>query len=53
MDRQGISSSVYNNNDEFDATNNSNDAKMDDQMKELKVLIKSYKRSFLIFKKTL
>ena len=45
MDRQGISPSVYNNNDEFDATNNSNDAKMDDQMKELKVLIKSYKRS--------
>ena len=45
MDRQGISSSVYNNNDEFDATNNSNDAKMQAQMEETKALIKSYKRS--------
>ena len=45
MDGQGISSSVYNNNDEFDATNNSNDAKMQAQMEEIKALIKSYKRS--------
>ena len=45
MDRQGISSSVYNNNDEFDATNNSNDAKMQAQMEVIKALIKSYKRS--------
>ena len=45
MDRQGISSSVYNNNDEFDATNNSNDAKMNAQMEEIKALIKSYKGS--------
>ena len=45
MDRQGISPSVYNNNDEFDATNNSNDAKMQAQMEEIKALIKSYKRS--------
>lgn len=45
MDRQGISSSVYNNNDEFDAMNNSTDAKMQAQMEEIKALIKSYKRS--------
>ena len=45
MDRQGISPSVYNNNDEFDATNNSTDAKMQAQMEEIKALIKSYKRS--------
>ena len=45
MDRQGISSSVYNNNDEFDATQNSTDAKMQAQMEEIKALIKSYKRS--------
>ena len=45
MDRQGISPSVYNNNDKFDATNNSNDAKMQAQMEEIKALIKSYKRS--------
>ena len=32
MDRQGISSSVYNNNDEFDAMQNSTDAKMQAQM---------------------
>ena len=43
MDRQGISSSVYNNNDEFDAMNNSTDAKMQAQMEEIKALIKSYK----------
>ena len=41
MDRQGISSSVYNNNNEFDATNNSNDSKMQAQMEEIKALIKS------------
>ena len=45
MDRQGISSSVYNNSDEFDATSNSNDAKMHAQMEEIKALISSYKRS--------
>ena len=45
MDRQGISPSVYNNNDEFDAMSNSNDAKMHAQMEEIKALIKSYKRS--------
>ena len=44
MDRQGISPSVYN-NDEFDATNNSNDDKMQAQMEEIKALIRSYKRS--------
>ena len=32
MDRQGISPSVYNNNDEFDATNNNSDAKMQAKM---------------------
>ena len=45
MDRQGISSSVYNNNDEFDATQNSTNAKLQAQMDENKALIKSYKRS--------
>ena len=45
MDRQGISPSVYNNNDEFDATNNNSDTKMQAQMEEIKALIKSYKRS--------
>ena len=40
MDRQGISPSVYNNNNEFDATNNSNDAKTNAQMEEIKALIK-------------
>ena len=45
MDRQGISYSVYNNNDEFDATNNSTDAKMQAQMEEIKALINSYKRT--------
>ena len=45
MDRQGISPSVYNNNDKFDATKNSIDAKMQAQMEEIKALIKSYKRS--------
>ena len=45
MDRQGISPSVYNNNGEFDATNNNSDAKMQAQMEEIKALIKSYKRS--------
>ena len=46
MDRQGISPSVYNNNNnEFDATKNSNGAKMQAQMEEIKALIKSYKRS--------
>ena len=45
MDRQGISPSVYTNNDEFDATNNSNDARMQAQMEKIKSLIKSYKRS--------
>ena len=45
MDRQGISSSVYNNNNEFDAMQNSTDAKMQAQMEEIKALIKSYKRS--------
>jgi hypothetical protein len=45
MDREGISSSVYNNNDEFDAANNSTDAKMQAQIEEIKALIKSYKRS--------
>ena len=44
MDRQGISPSVYN-NDEFDATKNNFDAKMQAQMEEIKPLIKSYKRS--------
>ena len=44
MDRQGISPSDYNNNVEFGATNNSNDAKMQAQMVENKALIKSYKR---------
>ena len=44
MDRQGISPSVYN-NDEFDATKNNSDAKMQAQMEEIKALIKSYKRS--------
>ena len=43
MDRQGISPSVYNNNDEFDATRNN--TKMQAQMEEIKALIKSYKRS--------
>ena len=47
MDRQGISPSVYNvnNNDEFDATKNNYDAKMQAKMEEIKALIKSYKRS--------
>ena len=45
MDRQGISSSVYNNNDDFVAANNSTDAKMQAQMEEIKALIKSYNRS--------
>ena len=45
MDRQGISPSVYNNNDVFDATKNNSDAKMQAQMEEIKALIKSYKRS--------
>ena len=45
MDRQGISPSVYNNNDEFDATKNNSDAKMQAQMEDIKALIKSYKRS--------
>ena len=44
MDRQGISLSVYN-SDEFDATNNNLNAKMQAQMEEIKALIKSYKRS--------
>ena len=42
MDRQGISPSVYNNNGEFDATNNNSDAKMQAQMEDIKALIKSY-----------
>uniref|UniRef100_A0A453BI94 Uncharacterized protein n=1 Tax=Aegilops tauschii subsp. strangulata TaxID=200361 RepID=A0A453BI94_AEGTS len=37
--------SVYNNNDEFDAMNNSTDAKTQAQMDEIKAHIKSYKRS--------
>ena len=45
MDRDGTSPSVYNNNDEFDATRNFIDAKMDAQMEELKVLINNHKRS--------
>ena len=45
MDRQGISPLVYNNNDEFDATNNNFNDKMDDKMEEIKSLIKAYKRS--------
>ena len=45
MDRQGISPSVYNINDEFDATNNNSDAKMDKRMEEIKALIKNRKRS--------
>ena len=45
MDSQGISSSVYNKNDEFDAMNNSTDTKMQAQMEEIKALIKSYKPS--------
>ena len=45
MDRQGISPSIYKNNDEFDATKNNSDAKMQAQMEEIKALIKSYKRS--------
>ena len=44
MDRQGMSPSVYN-NDEFDATNNNLNAKIESQMEEIKALIKSYKRS--------
>ena len=44
MDRQGISPSVYNNNDEFDATNNSTDSKMQAQMEEIKALIKNRMR---------
>ena len=43
MYRQGISPLVYNNNDEFDATNNNSDAKMQAKMEEIKALIKSYK----------
>ena len=50
MDRQGISPSVYNNNDEFGAMKNYLDAKMDAQMEELKTLIQEI---FLIFEKTL
>ena len=45
MDRQGISPPVYNNNDEFDATENNYNAKMQAQMEEIRALIKSYKRS--------
>ena len=45
MDRQGISPSVYNNDDKFDAMKNVIDAKMDKQMEELKALIKNRKRS--------
>ena len=45
MDRQGISPSVYNNNDEFDATKNNSNAKIQAQMEEIKALIKFYKRS--------
>ena len=45
MDRQGVSSLVYNNDDEFDATNNSTDTNMQAPMDEMKALIKSYKRS--------
>ena len=44
MDSQGISPLVYN-NDEFDATNNNLNAKMQAQMEDIKALIKSYKRS--------
>ena len=43
MDRKGISSSVYSKNGEFDATQNSTDAKMHAQMEEIKALIKSFK----------
>ena len=45
MDRDGTSPSVYNNNDEFDATQNFIDAKMDAQMEKLKALINTGKRS--------
>ncbi len=45
MDRQSISLSVYNNNDEFDATKNNFHARMQAQLEEIKALIKSYKRS--------
>ena len=38
MDRQSTPPPVYNNNDEFDATNNLN-AKMDAQMEGIKALI--------------
>ena len=44
MDRQGISPSFYN-NDEFGATKNNSDTKMQARMEEIKALIKSYKRS--------
>ena len=42
MDRQSTPPSVYN-NDEFNATKNNFDAKMQAQMDEIKALIKSYK----------
>ena len=45
MDRQSTPPLVYNNNDEFDATKNFIDAKMQAQMEEIKALIKYYKRS--------
>ena len=44
MDRESTPPSVYN-NDEFDATKNNFDAKMQAKMEEIKALIKSYKRS--------
>src|SRR6187399_1570681 len=46
MDRKSISStSVYNNNDKFDAMTNNLCANMNAQMEELKALIKNRKRS--------
>ena len=46
MDRKSISStSVYNNNDKFDAMTNNLCANMNAQMEELKALIKNHKRS--------
>lgn len=45
MDRQSTSTSVYNNNDEFDAMKNHLDAKMDKHLEELKSLMKTGKRS--------
>ncbi|XP_073364589.1 uncharacterized protein [Aegilops tauschii subsp. strangulata] len=44
MDRQSISSPVYNHDDEFDVMKNLIDAKMDKHMEELKVLINNCKR---------